>query len=211
MQAAREAARRAQCVNNLKQIGLAMHNYHQVQNSLPKPAITDKDGKPLLSWRVAILPMIEENGLYNKFKLDEPWDSPHNKALIKEMPKVYLCPSQPSTEPGMTTYQTFVGPGALFEDGKATGFQDVTDGTSNTLMVVEAKEPVIWTKPDDLKFDQGAAGDASLFGAFSFHPGGFNALFGDGSVRFIKRSINPLVLKALITRAAGEVIQADSF
>ena len=206
VQAAREAARRPQCTNNLKQFGLAMHNYHSATNALPKPAITDKDGKPLLSWRVAILPYIEQAELYNKFKLDEPWDSPHNKALINEMPSTYLCPSWRVTGPGMTTYQAFVGPGALFEEGKATGFQDVTDGLSNTLMVVEAKDAVIWTKPDDLKFDPLAA--PSLYGASSNHPGGFNALFGDGSVRFIKVSINPEVMKALITRNGGEALGA---
>src|SRR6202789_1676353 len=99
VQAAREAARRAQCVNNLKQIGLAMHNYHSANDAFPMPAITDKDGKPLLSRRVAILPYIEKQELYNKFKLEEPWDSPHNKALLKEMPTTYLCPSQHKVEP----------------------------------------------------------------------------------------------------------------
>jgi prepilin-type processing-associated H-X9-DG protein len=211
VQSAREAARRAQCTNNLKQIGLAMHNYLSANGAFPKPAITDKDGKPLLSWRVAILPYIEQQGLYNKFKLDEPWDSPHNKALINEMPATYQCPSRPVTAPGQTTYQVFVGPGALFEQGKATGIADVTDGTSNTMMVVEAKEAMPWTKPDDLKFDPFAAADPSLYGTFSNHPGGFNAGFADGSVRFIKRSISPVVFKALITRASGEVIRSDSF
>ena len=82
VQAAREAARRSQCVNNLKQIGLAMHNYHAQQNKFPGAAITNKQGKPLLSWRVAILPLLDQQGLYEKFKLDEPWDSPHNRALL---------------------------------------------------------------------------------------------------------------------------------
>src|SRR4249919_3311122 len=94
VQAAREAARRAQCVNNLKQIGLAMHNYHDVKNGLPPSAIVDKQGKPLLSWRVAILPYIEQQPLYDKFKLDEPWDSPNNKDLIQYMPSIYMCPSR---------------------------------------------------------------------------------------------------------------------
>src|SRR5438477_2970944 len=94
VQSAREAARRAQCVHNLKQIGLAMHNYRSANDAFPMPAITDKNGKPLLSWRVAILPFIEQGELYNKFHTDEPWDSPHNKALLKEMPPTYLCPSR---------------------------------------------------------------------------------------------------------------------
>ncbi len=212
VQSAREAARRAQCTNNLKQIGLAMHNYASAFDNFPKPAITDKDGKPLLSWRVAILPYIECQSLYNKFKLDEPWDSPHNKALIKEMPQTYLCPSWKPTGPGMTTYQVFRGPGAMFEAGKGTQIAQVTDGTSNTILVVEAKDAVIWTKPDDIEFDQAAAGDRqTLFGAFSNHPGGFNALFADGSVHFIKRTISLPTLKALITRAAGEVISSDQY
>ena len=209
VQAAREAARRAQCVNNLKQIGLAMHNYASANDAFPGPAITDKQGKALLSWRVAILPYIEQQELYNKFKLDEPWDSPHNKALLKEMPSTYVCPSRAAGEPFTTTYRVFTGKGALFEDGKGTKIADITDGTSNTLMVVEAKEAVPWTMPDDLPFDPAAA--PSLFGAGSTHPGGFNALFADGSVRFIKTSISLQMFRALITRAGGEVVnQTDA-
>ena len=209
IESARGAAKRAQCVNNLKQIGLANHNYHSANNTFPVQAITDKDGKPLLSWRVAILPFLEQQDLYNKFKLDEPWDSPNNKPLIKEMPKVYFCPDRRNPEPGTTTYQVFVGKGAGFEEGEGVGLQNFTDGTSNTLMVVEAKNAVIWSKPDDLKFDMEAK--PSLYGAASPHTGGFNALFCDGSVRFIKNSISAQVFKALITRASGEVISSDSY
>ena len=204
MQAAREAARRAQCVNNLKQIGLAMHNYASANDAFPAPANTGKQGKALLSWRVAILPYIEQQGLYNKFKLDEPWDSPHNIALLKEMPSLYICPSRAAGEPFTTTYQVFTGNGALFEDGKGAKIADVTDGLSTTIMAVEAREAVPWTKPDDLPFDPAAA--PSLFGAASNHPGGFNVLFADGSVRFIKTSISMQTFRALITRAGGEVV-----
>ena len=202
VQAAREAARRAQCMNNLKQIGLAMHNYVSTNDVFPRSAITDKQGKALLSWRVAILPYIDQQELYQKFKLDEPWDSPHNKALLKQMPSTYLCPSRAAVEPFTTTYQVFTGKGALFEDGKDTKIADITDGASNTLMVVEGKESVPWTKPDDLPFDPAAA--PSLFGAGSSHPGGFNAIFADASVRFIKTSVSLKVFRALITRAGGE-------
>jgi prepilin-type processing-associated H-X9-DG protein len=204
VQSAREAARRAQCVNNLKQIGLAIHNYLSANDAFPGPAITDKQGKALLSWRVAILPYIEQQGLYNKFKLDEPWDSPHNKALLKEIPLTYACPSRPGGEPFTTTYRVFTGKGALFEEGRETKIVDVTDGTSNTIMVVEAKGAVPWTKPDDLTFDPAAV--PSLYGAASNHPGGFNTLFADGSVRFIKTSISVQTFRALITRAGGEVV-----
>jgi prepilin-type processing-associated H-X9-DG protein len=208
--ASREAARRAQCVNNFKQIGLAYHNYHSAMNTFPAPASTDKDGKPLLSWRVAILPYLEQQELYNKFKLDEPWDSPHNKALIKEMPPVYRCPSRKNPEEGTTTYRVFVGDLAMFQEGQGTPLAAVTDGTSNTILVTEANDAVPWTKPDaELKFDPKAK--PSLNGAGSPHPGGFSVLFGDGSVRFIKMSVNVQVFFALITRAGGEVIAADAY
>jgi prepilin-type N-terminal cleavage/methylation domain-containing protein/prepilin-type processing-associated H-X9-DG protein len=206
VQAAREAARRAQCTNNLKQIALAMHNYASANDAFPAAAITDKQGKALLSWRVAILPYIEQNVLYQKFKLDEPWDSPHNKALLEEMPQTYVCPSLGAGEPFTTTYQAFVGKGAMFETGKGTKIAEITDGTVNTFMVVEAKRAVPWTKPEDLVFDPAAA--PSLFGAGSVHPGGFNAALADGSVRFIKTTISPVVFRALITRNGGEVVNS---
>ncbi len=209
VQSAREAARRSQCVNNIKQIGLAMHNFHSANNSFPAAAIADKDGKPLLSWRVAILPYIEQGELYNKFHLDEPWDSAHNKPLIAEMPKTYACPTRKNPEAGMTTYCGFTGDNAFFEGAIAPALQTITDGTSNTLMVVESANPVIWSKPDDLPFDPESK--QPNFGAGSPHPGGFNALFGDGSVRFLKRTIDAAVLKALISPHGGEVISADSY
>ena len=210
VQSAREAARRAQCVNNLKQMALGMHNYASANVGFPKPAITDKDGKPLLSWRVALLPYIDQVALYNRFKLDEPWDSPNNKALIKEMPQSFVCPSHAHVEPGTTTYRLFVGPGALFEKGKETLLANITDGLSNTLMISESKEAVPWTKPDDeLTFDPAAK--PSLFGAGSSHPGGFNAALADGSVRFFKSTIDLTVFRGLITRAGGEIINAGGF
>ncbi len=210
VQSARGAARRAQCANNLKQIVLAMHNHHGAFGALPKPAITDKDGKPLLSWRVAILPYLDQAPLYNQFKLDEPWDSPHNKALIKDMPTVFTCPERTNAEPFTTTYRVFTGPGALFEKGKGTGFAEVTDGTSNTLMVVEAKEAVPWTKPDaELEFDPAAV--ASLYGTLGPHDGGFNAGFADGAVRFFPNSINANLFHDLVTRNGGEVINSAQF
>jgi prepilin-type processing-associated H-X9-DG protein len=204
-----EASRRVQCVNNLKQIGQAMHNYVAANNAFPRPAIFDVKGKPLLSWRVAILPYFEEQELYDKFKRDEPWDSPHNKSLLKEMPRIYACPIRTRAEPFTTTYRMLVGKGALFENDREIGIADVIDGTSNTIMVVEATEAVPWTKPDDLSFDPGAA--PSLEGAGSSHPGGFNASMADGSVHFIKNTIDLNVFRALITRATGEVIPADAF
>jgi prepilin-type processing-associated H-X9-DG protein len=211
VQAAREAARRMQCVNNLKQIGLAVHNYHSAFDRLPPQCSRDAEGRPLLSWRVHLLPFVEEQNLYNQFHLDEPWDSPHNKALVAQIPRVYLCPTEPTTPgQGTTTYQVVAGPKTLFPDPEhfpsrdGVRFADVTDGTSNTLLVAESKEPVPWTAPEDMS----AAGGIH---PGSHHPNGFNALFADGSVRFIKYVVSPAVIDALLTRAGGEVVSSDSF
>lgn len=211
---ARLSARRSQSINNLKQIGLALHNYHSVNNHLPPGVIADKEGKPLLSWRVAILPYIEQAALYNEFHLDEPWDSAHNKPLIARMPTTYARPGA-QADPGKTFYRGFSGESTVFDpkvkDG--VGFHDVTDGTSNTLAIVEAKTAVTWTKPDqEIPFDPAPEKARNILKDLGGHsPGGFNALMLDGSVRFIKESINVNVLRALITRNGGEVISADAY
>ncbi|WZP00612.1 DUF1559 domain-containing protein [Isosphaeraceae bacterium EP7] len=211
VQSAREAARRAQCVNNEKQMMLAFHNYESGYGHFPRAAIVDKAGKPLLSWRVAILPFIEQQELYNKFHLDEAWDSPHNKTLLNSMPPQYRCASMPMTDPTLAYYRVFDGKGAMFEPGVDVKIADMTDGTSYTLALVETKEGVPWTKPEDLEFDPDAKAPPPFYGAGSMHPGGFNAGMGDGSIRFLKATIAEKVMKALITRAGGEVIGGTDF
>jgi hypothetical protein len=154
VQKARNAAARMQSMNNLKQIGLAMHSYHDTHGSFPPAAICDKKGKPLLSWRVAILPFIEQNNLYKQFKLDEPWDSEHNKKLSDVAIKAYMDPRADYTgKANHTHYKVFVGGGSPFDTLGSKKLQQITDGTSNTLMVVAAGDPVPWAKPDDFPFD----------------------------------------------------------
>ncbi len=203
IQAAREAARRNQAMNNLKQMMIALHNYHDTKGTLPAHANYSEDGKPLLSWRVHILPFLEENQLYSEFRLDEPWDSEHNRALIARMPQVYQCPNLP-LEPGKTNYLAVVGEGCAFDgtkDGK--GFRDFTDGTSKTIALVEADadQAVEWTKPDDWEYNA----ETPNAGLGNLRPGGWNAGFADGSVRFISNSIDLNMLRALFTRASGEI------
>jgi hypothetical protein len=198
-----EAASRAQDLNNLKQIGLAMHNYYDVHQSLPPPAIYSKDGKPLLSWRVAILPFLEANSVYKQFHLDEPWDSEHNKALLARMPPYYRSPTR-RTPSDKTPYQVLVGDSTLFRGPKGVTFREVTDGLSNTLMVFQTDEAhaIDWTRPDDVREE---AGKAPLDAIGRDHKN-FVVTLADGSVRWLPTSIDAKLLRALFTRAGGEEI-----
>lgn len=198
---------RMMITNNLKQIGLAVHNYHDSTMHFPSN-IKGPNGQALLSWRVAILPYIEQGSLYSQFDLTQPWDSPRNKALLNQMPRIYAArpleyvPGQTTTTP----YRGFAGPGAIFEDipsgGKPIGIMNVTDGTSNTILIVEASEQVPWTKPDDLPF----APSQPLPKLGGFKPGGFYALFADGSIHYIPDSTPESNIKAMITREGGEAV-----
>src|SRR6266699_4528907 len=114
---------------------MAMQNYAGTHGTLPPAAVRSKDGKPLLSWRVAVLPFIEGDALYKEFHLDEPWDSEHNKKLLEKMPRTY-APLNVEPKPGMTFFQVFTGKGTPFEDPEGNKFTDITDGMSNTLLVV---------------------------------------------------------------------------
>jgi RNA polymerase sigma factor (sigma-70 family) len=185
--------------NNLKQLALAMHNYHDNNGSLPANAIYDGDGKPLLSWRVAILPYIDQKDLYDQFKLDQPWDSEHNKKLLAKMPEVY------GTKGDKTIYQVFAGKGSIFDGKEGVQLMDITDGTSNTILFAEAAQAVPWTKPADLAYKPGEK-LPKLGGLFK---DGFNVALADGSVRFIPAKFNEKAMHALITRAGGEVIGFD--
>jgi prepilin-type processing-associated H-X9-DG protein len=226
VQKVREAAGRAQGQNNLKQISLGLINYADTNRRLPPAVVYDQDGKPLYSWRVLLLPYVEEERLYSEFHLDEPWDSPHNKPLLARMPRVYAAPADwPPKEPYATHYLVFDGPGAAFDSDKNRGLQpfplvapgpggqqamtgnavirfpgSFTDGTSNTFLVVEAADAVPWSKPADLPWDP--RGPLPKLGGLSY--GGFNASFADGSVRFLPTSTNDAAIRAAVTIAGGE-------
>ena len=191
--------------NNLKQISLAMLNYESAYGVMPHD-IVDKKGKPILSWRVAILPFIEQANLYNQFKLDEPWDSDNNKQWSQTMVKVFLSPEAKLPEKaewGLTSYRGISGPGAAFEPGKKLKIVDFTDGTSNTISVIETDELVPWAKPSDYPFDvkKPLPKIVPVGGKTKFQ-----AAFVDGSVRTMKADTPEKTLKALFTRNGGEVV-----
>lgn len=213
VQAARAAARRMRSSNNLKQIGLALHNYHDSYGTFPAAYNTDGQGKPLLSWRVHILPYLGEYDLYSQFHLDEPWDSEHNRKLIERMPPVYRSPHS-QAPPGYTTYLAVTGPDAVFipprdsdfgrEKARGTSFADILDGTSHTVVVVEAgdKKAVPWTKPEDFPANTDDPADALWRGPANRS---VHVLFADGSVYF--GELTDVQLKAFSTRAGGELVQ----
>jgi hypothetical protein len=206
-----EAARRVYSQNNLKQLGIALRNYHSARGALPPYAIADKEGKPLLSWRVAILPYLDEAVLYKKFKLDEAWDGPNNRDLLPLMPSVFDIPDAESATANETRYQVFVGPGAGFERDpeRRVRLSDLRRPAAETLLVVEAREPVPWTKPADL-FVEPDKPFPQFGGPF---PNGFYACTFDGYVHFIGAKIyqDEKALRALIDIRSGERVDIESY
>ncbi|MBS0265492.1 MAG: DUF1559 domain-containing protein [Planctomycetes bacterium] len=207
VQQAREAARRSACKNNLKQIGLALHMYHDRWNSFPPAFVADANGKPMHSWRVLILPQLGRDDLYQQYKFDEPWDGPNNSRLLSQMPQVYACPNQGNTPGGTTTaYAAPFGEKCIFRGSTPVKFSDISDGTSNTILVGEASGAGIpWMKPDDIDIKlHSTLGDPQGFS--SHHTGGINILMGDGAVRFLSQNTQQSTVDSLFSRNGGETI-----
>ncbi|MEX1027397.1 MAG: DUF1559 domain-containing protein, partial [Candidatus Paceibacterota bacterium] len=192
--------------NSLRQIGLAFHKFHDVYHQFPGSAnhreearrvSSDKKIHPF-SWRVAILPFIEQQELYERYRFDEPWDSEANKKLLEKMPEIYKNPFAPNDQPvGHTNYQGFAtGDGALGKDEGVT-FADIRDGTSNTLLLIKTKDSVPWTKPQDIEREPEF---------FDDHP--VHLLMVDGSVHS-REAIDEDELRKLITRDGGEKVRVD--
>jgi hypothetical protein len=205
VQRVREAANQTKTSNNLKRIGLAMHQYHDVFGHFPPAVVLSKEGKPLYSWRLALLPYLDGGDrLCQEFHPDEPWDSPHNVKLLSRMPKEYALEGVPTANPGDTFFQVFVGPQAPFEAGRKPTLASFTDGLANTLLVVEAANAVPWTKPVDLLFK--ADGPLPLGRHYSSGP---LVLLADGSVRSLSAKMSEKTIRAAITPAGGEVLPPD--
>jgi len=210
----------ARSANNLMQIGLALQNYHSKFGRLPPAVLRSKDGRPLHSWRVLLLPDLEYDPIYKQVRLDEPWDSQHNAPLFAaNIPPCYVAPWARDEDEGLTHYQVLVGPGTAFERPRMT-WVDFSDGVENTIIVVETAEAVPWAKPVDLEYSP----DSPLppFGASSTKPvklwcyeisrkTGFLACFADGQARFIPHSTPENVLRGLITRNGGEPVKGSAF
>jgi hypothetical protein len=198
---------------NLRDIALAMHRYHDSHGKFPAAYTVDKQGRPLLSWRVQLLPLLGHEELYKQFRLDEPWDSQHNRTLIEKMPEVYRLPAAgpygpartKAKESGQTNYVVPVGKETAFPGSNALGASDIRNGCADTIVAVEVDDAcaVIWTKPEDLTFDSAHPTETLA----KLPQGGFWVALCDGSVRWIPKEFGRKNLPAAFTQAGGEAIE----
>ena len=195
--------------NNLRSIALAQLNHESARMAFTQRAIFAEDGTPLLSWRVAILPFIEQNELYEQFNLDQPWDSPNNIALLSLMPQIY---AHPEVENGQTVFKIFVGDETAFEledSRRGISFGQITNGSSNTILVVEtfSDNAVPWTQPEDIIFDINDSKDGLGHGLFD----SFSVALFDGSVHQVSNTISDEEFAAVVTPAGGEISDPSTF
>jgi prepilin-type processing-associated H-X9-DG protein len=203
------AARRAQCTNNLKQIGLALHQYQSTYKALPPAYTVDADGKPLHSWRTLILPYLEQERLYQTIDLSKPWNDPANAEAYKTRIPVFRCPEAAGPQ-NTTTYLATVAPNGCLIPGESRRLAEIKDAHNSTLMVIEAGEEnaVPWMAPVDA--------DESIFMNLGLtiklhHAGGTQACFVDGSVRFLKAYTPAEVRRALMSISGNENVAADAW
>ena len=202
----REAVRRTQCKINLKQIAVALHEYHDVYEAFPPAVVRDTDGKPLHSWRTLILPFIDQQALYNSIDLSKPWDAAVNQKARETNVSEFRCPSVSSSLPdGSTTYLAVVGEHAALHPSVPRRLQEIADGNPNTLLVVEVTQDraIPWMQPFDMDVEllMSAVDDVR-----QSHSGGFQGALCDGSVRFMLTTIDKATLRSLTTIDGNETI-----
>lgn len=207
------AARRMQCSHNLKQLMLALHNYHDVHHQLPPAVVKDQSGKPLYSWRVLLLPYLEQEPLYRQFHLDEPWDSPHNSKLARQLTNVFSCPGEITRreKTSLTNYVAIVGDETLWPD-RAITWGDVTDGTSATLAIVEwAESDIVWSEPRDLAMDKISPWwntTKTKRQGVHRHSGGVHVAWGDGRISHLQpHGLSAPDLRAILTRNGNDAVR----
>jgi len=205
---ARRRALQETCRNNLRQLAIGLHNYHDIYLKFPAAYQCDPSGRPAHSWRVAIWNLIEAQPHFSKYNFAEPWNGPNNSKLAAHMSAVYRCPDDNTSPPLMTNYVAVVGPGTMWPGEGSTSISNLTDGTSNTLMIVEiAHSDIHWMEPRDLPVEELAAWldpnhRPQLLGN---HIEGGLVAYADGHVELLPRDLTIQRLKALVTAAGNDV------
>ncbi|MEX0794471.1 MAG: DUF1559 domain-containing protein [Pirellulaceae bacterium] len=191
VQQARHAARRMQSSNNMKMIGLALHNYHDTYGTFPPAYIPDENGKPMHSWRVLISPFLDDGFQFSQYDFDKPWDHADNMAVTQQMPSVYNSPILDSAETtqGMTPYVAVSGPETVLGQAEGSQFRSIVDGTSHTIIAMENfSRPVFWAEPTDISPDQIMANFTRIMDSATPGP---QVLMADGSVMTVSSSTSP--------------------
>lgn len=208
----RESYRRANCVSNLKQIGMALQNYHDQQKTFPPAYIADSEGKPMHSWRILLLPYFEEGNVHElakQYRFDEPWNGPHNRTLAVKAPAVFRCPSATDSE-GETSYVAVVGEPTLWSGEKGFSHRNIGDGARKTIAIVEtAQSGINWLEPRDIPIARATRGinpSEVRPSISSDHHGGVNVLLADGSVHYLTNDLSPEILYGLLTPNGGEEV-----
>lgn len=196
---AREAARGTQCRGHLKGLAVALHSYADTYGCFPPPYVADENGRPLHSWRVLLLPFIDQQNLYEQYRFDEPWDGPNNRRLHARTIALYNCPSRfpPGEESPLTSYLAVVGPGTMWPETGVVRLEDIPGSPESTLMVVEVENSdVHWMEPRDLHVRQMAPSINPKSGQGISSPHydgeGANAAMADGAVQVLKKGARGL-------------------
>ncbi len=196
--------------NNLKQIALAMHNYHAKHSQLPRAYWLTPSGERTLSWRVAILPFIEQQKVFDAYQVDQPWNSEANQLASNVTIPTYWNPGDAKVGKAETSYMVITGPGTVFEEGRDITFDDCSDGTANTILAVEVMGAgVKWGQPIDLDirtmiFKINGGGSQGIGSPWK---GGAQVVFVDGHVRFLSNDTLESTLRAMVTRSGGETFE----
>ncbi len=189
--------------NNLKQIGLALHMYHDTHGRLPPAVVTDANGKPLYSGRVLLLPFLEQAGVYERFDKDKAWDSPENKTLSELPIGTFQDPANQTGNFSRSDYVFATGAGTVFDGNKSVKFRDVTDGLSNTVVVIGTTNgPTSWAAPTEWSIDSGTV-------PASAHPDSILLLYADGSVRMMKPKFFGENMRALTSKGSGDILPPE--
>jgi len=187
-----------------------MHNYHAEYGAFPPAYTVDANGRKMHSWRALLIPFLEaESALDGKYDLNEPWDGPNNRKMWDKMPPTFRCPCDTTSPPNTTSYVAIVGPETMWPGAKGRSADEIADGLSNTIAIVEATALAIpWLEPRDLEFANMSfeINDPAVTGLSNRHSQGVNVGFADGGVRSLRNGFDPQLLKSLITSAGGEKV-----